>query len=271
MTNKKANGRASFTHGPLAAADTASGGTDGTRPLGGLANDVLQHGQDVSPGDPGDPTVMAITDDEGGRVKTIIVSHSEDPDCIGILLIDAKVGEGAYHYVTSAAGRLDCAAFVDEDEAAWLFPAEQATEAFDKEVAYWREWLKPTSDAEALNARWEGQWVNRRGFIYHPIMEPKVGPDNVAEGRIDWTLEKSPRRSDQPKLGRRAVEFVQGTYDPGVRPLSLEGYRKDDPHQIVVLDRYRLLLAENRKVLGGITKDNGAWRGMLSLARGEGH
>jgi len=49
----------------------------------------------------------------------------------------------------------------------------------------------------------------------------------------------------------------------------VDGYDKTDPNQILGLDKYRLILADNSAALGGITWDHGPWRGLLGLARSE--
>ena len=125
-----------------------------------------------------------------------------------------------------------------------------------------------TKDRVALNATWDGLWISlSRGFVYAAEMHLKVDSMNNVQGYIKWTLKKSPRASEQTKIGLTGVEYVNGKYDPHCRLLSIYGKKKDDPHTIIGLDKYRLLLAENRKVLGGITKSHGTWRGMFSLGR----
>jgi hypothetical protein len=87
------------------------------------------------------------------------------------------------------------------------------------------------------------------------------------DGKINWPLRRSPRSSDQPKIGLSATEFVRGSYDPGARILRLSGYRKDDPNEVIGLDKDKLFLADNGNALGGITESGGTWQGVFSSVR----
>ncbi|MGH8106553.1 MAG: hypothetical protein ACREO2_09550, partial [Arenimonas sp.] len=78
---------------------------------------------------------------------------------------------------------------------------------------------------------------------------------------------ESPNAEDQVKLGMTGIEFVHGKYDPASRVLTFEGISKTDPNNILGLDKYKLLLADNDNVIGGITLNNGSWRGVFSLTR----
>ena len=123
-------------------------------------------------------------------------------------------------------------------------------------------------DRAALNATWDGIWFSpTRGFVYAAEMHLEVDPKNKAQGHIKWTLKSSPRASEQAKIGLTGVEYVRGKYNPNCKILSIDGVRKDDPHSILGLDKYRLILAENRIALGGITASHGTWRGAFSLGR----
>jgi hypothetical protein len=125
----------------------------------------------------------------------------------------------------------------------------------------------PDSTIEALNSVWTGTWINNIGHVYYAEMHLTVLKDGTIEGRIDWTLEKSPRESEQSNLGMKGVEYVKGKYDAESRVLSFYGYSKDDPNTILGLDTYRLLLAENELVIGGITENHGDWLGIFNLTR----
>lgn len=67
----------------------------------------------------------------------------------------------------------------------------------------------------------------------------------------------------QPKLGYTAKEFVRGQYDPKTRQYFLKGYQKDDPHQIISTDTYRLQLDENGDI-GGDTNAHNTWKGRIN-------
>ena len=117
---------------------------------------------------------------------------------------------------------------------------------------------------------WQGEWSNTGGYVYVAEMVlhgPRDGKIGKVEGYINWILRKSPRAEEQSKIGSAGTEYVRGTYDPVNRLLSLDGYDKTDPNNILGLDKYRLVFAENGKVLGGITWNNGNWQGKIFLMR----
>jgi hypothetical protein len=126
-------------------------------------------------------------------------------------------------------------------------------------------------DREILNGRWQGTWLSvsdkSSGFVYLADLQLTIAADSSASGQITWTLKKSPHPEEQGKLGLTGVEHVRGHFDPRARLLDIEGVRLDDPQRILGLDRYRLVLAENDRVLGGITASQGTWQGLISLSR----
>ena len=114
---------------------------------------------------------------------------------------------------------------------------------------------------------WQGEWSDSVGYIYTADMQLTSASDGSILGKIQWTLKQSPRAEEQSKLGKTGTEFVSGTYDSGSRVLMFEGISKTDPDNILGLDKYKLLLADNSNVIGGITWNNGSWRGVFSLTR----
>ena len=121
-----------------------------------------------------------------------------------------------------------------------------------------------------MSGSWQGTWLSlfeeSRGFEFSADLQLKVAADNTVKGQIHWTLEKSPATSPLADfIGFTAIESVKGTYDSKSRTLSLDGYAKDDHAQIIALDRYRLILAENNQMIGGITQGHGGWQGLISL------
>ena len=130
-----------------------------------------------------------------------------------------------------------------------------------------QENVLPDSAIAAINAVWHGEWTNPIGHVYSAEMHLTVSNNGTIQGEIDWTLQKSPRDYEQAKVGLKGIEFVSGKYDAANKLLVFSGYKKEDPDTILGLDQYRLLLAENEKVIGGITFDNGDWRGIFSLIR----
>lgn len=118
-----------------------------------------------------------------------------------------------------------------------------------------------------INGTWRGNWYNPKGYVYFAEMHLNVSPDGIINGDIRWTLTNSPLDSDILKIGLKATEYIRGTYNAQTRILSFEGYKKDDPEIIIGLDKYKLIFSDDNQVIGGITFNNGNWRGLFSLTR----
>jgi hypothetical protein len=95
-----------------------------------------------------------------------------------------------------------------------------------------------------------------------------VAGDGSIRGKIVWTLRKAGSKSPElaGQVGATSTELVKGERK-GDGLLVLDGYQKEDPGNLKALDRYRLAISDNGKVLGGITWNGGAWTGQLIAAR----
>ena len=85
-------------------------------------------------------------------------------------------------------------------------------------------------------------------------------------GQIVWTYVSAGNRSKADKIGLSATEYVRGTYDAATRTLTLNGYSKSDPYNMIILDKYRLTLAENNRQMNGYSF-GGKTRGNFSLRK----
>ncbi len=134
------------------------------------------------------------------------------------------------------------------------------------------------AQAGSVSGEWHGVWTDPSGFVYSAEITLNVGPgcrtcaamgDGSIQGQIVWTLRKAGTNAPAgytASVGLTATEFVKGEMK-GDGFFVLAGYQKDDPHNIIGLDRYRLALADNGQVIGGITLDNGPWTGQLIAMR----
>ncbi|HWR01367.1 MAG TPA: hypothetical protein VN371_05840 [Chlorobaculum sp.] len=125
------------------------------------------------------------------------------------------------------------------------------------------------STPSQIRGTWSGQWKSPSGSIYTGIMTLVPTGDRTVEGRINWTMNRSPGAEEQSRLEMTGIEFVRGSYDPENRVLSLEGYARNDPKIILGLDKYRLILPENSAAIGGVTWNHGSWKGLFGLLRME--
>lgn len=114
--------------------------------------------------------------------------------------------------------------------------------------------LKPDSPTPTVvlnpGGRWKGEWTSPNGNLYSAEVNLNDEGANNFSGQIVWTLKQAgSRRKD--KIGGTAIEHIQGTFNPQTRLLEAKGIRKDDPHNIVILDKYQLTLAEDNQSLSG--------------------
>jgi len=121
--------------------------------------------------------------------------------------------------------------------------------------------------ASSFTGKWTGYWTSPKGYLYLAQMELASTGNNVVEGKIDWTLVKSPPDMVQTRLGLKGTEFIKGSYYPASRIMTFEGTKKNDPDTVIGLDKYKLILAENDAALGGITWNHGSWDGLFGLTR----
>jgi hypothetical protein len=96
---------------------------------------------------------------------------------------------------------------------------------------------------------WSGDWNSKTTYFTATADFTESG--GKVSGQIVWTIRRTTNPKKIDKIGTSAVEYVQGTFNPVTRMLSLKGYRKDDPNNIVILDRYNLSLTEDNQTLSG--------------------
>ena len=119
-----------------------------------------------------------------------------------------------------------------------------------------------------LSGRWVGRWAGPKGHTYAGEMVLETAEGGVVSGRIKWTLERSLVERELDKIGLSATEVVEGKFR-GDR-LDLRGIRTEGPKKVIGLDRYRLVLAENDRVLAGPTWSHGTWLGLARFVRSDG-
>lgn len=125
---------------------------------------------------------------------------------------------------------------------------------------------KPLTTAD-ISGTWQDEWTSARGFLYSAVLNLRVSPDGLATGSFTWTLKRSPRPEEQAKLGLGATEHVSGRTNTTARTVTLAGTRKDDPHTIIGLDRYKMVVSDDGRVMGGITWNHSDWLGQIILRR----
>lgn len=113
---------------------------------------------------------------------------------------------------------------------------------------------------------WLGEWRDAEGNAYGFEIRINESGSEVS-GSIVWILKESRRPDLQAKLGLSGIEHIRGKYDSETRLLEFEGYREDDPHEIIGMDKYKLVMSADGQSLSGQTYDQGSWKGQLSGSR----
>ena len=103
---------------------------------------------------------------------------------------------------------------------------------------------------------WSGDWNSSGKYATYFTATANLNDDGAGKvsGQIVWTLQRTNNPKKVDKIGTSATEYVQGIYNPATRNVSLRGVRKDDAYDIVILDRYNLILAENNLTMRGRSK-----------------
>jgi hypothetical protein len=110
----------------------------------------------------------------------------------------------------------------------------------------------------AVSCNWSFDCGNKYGGICNVSTGSTA---NNFSGHIVWTLKQSRTRKKE-NIGATAIEHIEGTFNPVTRLLDVKGVRKDDPHGIVILDKYQLTLgADNQSLIGS------SLNGKLNLKR----
>jgi hypothetical protein len=122
------------------------------------------------------------------------------------------------------------------------------------------------ADRAALAGPWKGLWMSDT-HEYEASLTMQVAASGRVEGAITWTPRKSNRPDYQSKIGMAGVEHVRGQFNPDTNLVTLTGYRLDDPNKILGVDKYRLVVGDNRKTMGGLTSDNNTWAGRVFLRK----
>ncbi len=113
---------------------------------------------------------------------------------------------------------------------------------------------------------WTGDLTYPSGASFSGQADLTDEGNGRVRGQIVWTFTRAGNRSRTEKVGLSATEFVQGTYDAATRTLSLNGYSESDAYDLIILDKYRLILAEDNRRMNGYSF-GGKTRGNFSLRK----
>ncbi len=121
--------------------------------------------------------------------------------------------------------------------------------------------------AGEMSGVWTGQWTSPKGFVYAATLDIQIRQDGFANGSLTWVLKQSPRAEDRARVGKTAIEYVSGRTNMTARTMTLAGTRKDDPENLIELDRYKMVISDDGRVMGGLSLNRGDWLGQIVLTR----
>jgi hypothetical protein len=135
-----------------------------------------------------------------------------------------------------------------------------------------------TAQSGGVEGKWQGikNTPERVIFTGEVTLETGAGcktcaatGDGSIQGKIVWGLRSAGTKAAPGlagKVGKIGTEYVKGQIK-GKGLLVLNGYKTDDPNHILTLDKYRLAVSDDGKVIGGLTLNNGAWTGQFIAIR----
>ena len=116
----------------------------------------------------------------------------------------------------------------------------------------------------------KGEWTKlNKNDLFTGIFKITIKNVGTVSGELLWTylaIDSSDnflKEHYKGKKGRSGIEYVVGTIDTKTNEIYFEGKSKDDPNDILGLDKYSLKLSANKKVLYGKTDSNGGKDGMF--------
>lgn len=131
--------------------------------------------------------------------------------------------------------------------------------------------LSPQAGAQApleTATAWDCIWLEAgTDNLFECEMFLTVAPDGSLSGSIHWTVTRGPMPYYDGKLGLSAVEYIIGTYVQAAGTMEFRGTSKDDAHEIIGLDVYRLEVSSDGRWLFGPTASNETWKGRFHAHR----
>jgi hypothetical protein len=127
----------------------------------------------------------------------------------------------------------------------------------------------PKAQAKDGAGAWSGTWTSADGFVFDALAVIEIRSDNTVSGSITWTAKAAPaaRTDYKNKIGLKGVEHIKGVFYPDARLIGAEGVSKDDPDQVIGLDKYRLYIGDSGKTMAGITSHYDRWDAFFVLER----
>jgi len=112
---------------------------------------------------------------------------------------------------------------------------------------------------------YKGEWTRiNKHDCFTGIFKISIDKDNMVKGELLWTYiaidstDKSMTEQYHGKKKRTGIEYVEGSYNTSTHDIYFEGRSKEDPWEIIGLDKYTLKLSLNMQILYGSTDSQGS-------------
>ena len=105
--------------------------------------------------------------------------------------------------------------------------------------------------------------------LFTGIFKIEIKNDGTVNGQLTWTYLATDSTDDfmvssyKGKKGKQGLEFVEGKYVPSTHDIHFEGKDKNDPYQLLGLDKYTLKYSADKQVIYGTTATNGTNKGLF--------
>ena len=116
----------------------------------------------------------------------------------------------------------------------------------------------------------KGEWtlVNKHD-LFTGIFKIAVKKDGTAKAEIVWTYLAINSSSQElvemykGKKGKSGIEYLEGKFTAATNDFYFEGKEKEDPANILGLDKYHVKLSANKQAIYGTTETEGTNEGLL--------
>jgi hypothetical protein len=122
----------------------------------------------------------------------------------------------------------------------------------------------------AQTTYYKGEWTRvNKHELFTGIFKIDIKKDGSASAVLLWTYLAVDSTSHElldmykDKKGRSGIEYAEGFFSAPTNDFYFAGSEKDDPFNILGLDKYHLKLASNKQAIYGSTETDGTNEGLL--------
>ena len=117
---------------------------------------------------------------------------------------------------------------------------------------------------------YKAEWsMKDKHDLFTGICKIEIKDNEMVKGELVWkflavdSTDNSMMDMYKGKKGKSGIEFVEGNYNPSTHDIFFEGQEKDDPCEILGLDKYSLKRSADGLVLYGTTATGGTNKGLF--------